>query len=250
MKGVFTVLTIAICDDNLHFSTTLSKKLHDLCAKNLSERIDCQIAPTFSTAHAVINYLKKSSINILFLDIDMPDINGFKLAEYLCKNHPDTVIIFVSSYEDFVYSSFEYCPFRFLRKSHLKEELPITFKKAIDKCIFDNEALTFFTTDGEEILRVKDIILFEGQKNYYAIHTTSGKVYKCRGTLNSAEQMVNKFDFYRIQSSYIVNLEHIESLDNEFITMKNSMNISISRRKYNEFKSSYMQYVRRRITKE
>ncbi len=243
------MLTIGICDDNPIFASSLSNIIRKLCAKYLSERIDCQIAPVFNKGQDVIDYLQTSSINILFLDIDMPDMNGFKLAEHLCKEHPDTIIIFVSSYEDFVYSSFEYCPFRFLRKSHLNDELPITLKKALDKCVFNNEALSFFTIDGEEILRVKDIILCERQKNYYVIYTTSGKNYKCRGTLGSIEKELNKFDFYRVQSSYIVNLEHIESLDNKFIIMNNGINISISRLKYDEFKSLYMQYVRRRITK-
>lgn len=243
------MLTIGICDDNALFASSLSKLIHELCAKNLSERIDCQIAPVFNKAQDVIDYLKTSSINILFLDIDMPNINGFQLAEHLCKERPDTIIIFVSSYEDFVYSSFEYCPFRFLRKTHLNDELPITFQKAIEKCILNNEAISFFTIDGEELLRVKDIIFCEGQKNYYIVYTTSGKTYKCRGTLGSIEKNLNKFDFYRVQSSYIVNLEHIESFDNKFIIMNNGINISISRRKHSEFKSLYMKYIRRRITK-
>ena len=63
----------------------------------------------------------------------MPSINGFDLSKVLCEKHPGLIIIFVSSYEDFVYSSFEYCPFRFLRKTHLNDELEITLSKAIEK---------------------------------------------------------------------------------------------------------------------
>ncbi len=243
------MLTIGICDDNPHFAMTLTKKLYELCVYNLSERIDCKVIPAFGSASDVIKHLKKQSINILFLDIDMPNINGFKLAEYLCKNHPDTVIIFVSSYEDFVYSSFEYCPFRFLRKAHLNQELPITFKKVIDKCLLDKETLSFDTTEGEELLRIKDIVLFEGQKNYFAIKTTNSKTYKCRGTLNSVEELVTPYDFYRIQSSYIINYEHISNVENDCVIMKTGENINISRRKLNSFKTAYMQFIRRRITK-
>ena len=119
------MLTIAICDDNPQFAKILAKKINSLCAHNLPERVDCQIAPIFGSAENVLQFLQTQAIHILFLDIDMPKINGFKLAEYLCKHYPETIIIFVSSYEEFVYSSFEYCPFRFLRKSHLEQELPI-----------------------------------------------------------------------------------------------------------------------------
>ena len=243
------MLTIGICDDNPHFAQTLIKKLHELCAFNLSERINCKILPSFGSADAVLDYLKKQSINILFLDIDMPTVNGFKLAEHLCSTHPDTIIIFVSSYEDFVYSSFEYSPFRFLRKTHLNQELPITFKKVIDKCMLDKEVLSFNTTEGEQLLRIKDIIFFEGQKNYFNIKTTSATIYRCRGTLNSVEELVKQYDFYRVQSSYIINYEHIVNVENDYVTMKTGEIINISRRKSNIFKSEYMKYIRRRITK-
>lgn len=244
------MFTIGICDDNVAFATKFSNTIRDLSAKIISERINCRIAPVFNKAMDVIEYLKNSSINILFLDIDMPDMNGFKLAEYLSKHSPETVIIFVSSYEEYVYSSFEYCPFRFLRKTHLDKELYITFKKAIEKCIINNEVLSFNTVEGEELLRIRDIVLLEGQKNYYVIYTTAGVTYKCRGTLSSIEKELIKFDFFRVQSSYIVNFEYIETLDNKYIIMKNNISISVSRGKYNEFKTLYMQYIRRRITNQ
>jgi len=243
------MLTIGICDDNPHFAQALMKKLHELCAYNLSERIDCKVIPSFGAAEEVVNYLKKQQINILFLDIDMPGVNGFKLAEHLCQTHPDTIIIFVSSYEDFVYSSFEYSPFRFLRKAHLNQELPLAFQKVIEKCLLDKEVLAFNTIEGEQLLRIKDIVLFEVQKNYYAIKTTSSKVYKCRGTLNSVEELVCQYDFYRVQSSYIINYEHVSNIENDCLVMKTGETISISRRKLNAFRNEYMKFIRRRITK-
>lgn len=239
--------TIGICDDNPHFALMLSKKIYEFCVTRLSDRIDCKVLPAFGSAESVRDYLKTGSISVLFLDIDMPRENGFQLAEYLREAHPETVIVFVSSYEDFVYSSFDYSPFRFLRKSHLTAELSETFDKIVQRCWLDKEALVFDTTEGEELLRIKDIVLFEGQKNYYEIKMMSGKFYKCRGTLTSAEETVSKYDFFRVHSSYIVNLEHIEKVDGDRILLRSNENIKISRRKYGEFKTSYMEYIRRRV---
>ncbi len=243
------MLSFGICDDNLHFAAVLMKKLHELCALHLPERVDCRILPSFGCADDVMTFMKSQQINVLFLDIDMPKVNGFRLAEHISANYPETIIIFVSSYEDFVFSSFEYSPFRFLRKSHLTEELPLTFKKVIDKCLLEKETLSFVSTDGEQLLRAKDIILFEAQKNYYVVKTTSPTSYKCRGTLGSVEESVKNFDFYRVNSSYIINLEHMAKVENDFVTMKTGEVISISRNKSTLFKSEYMQYLRRRITK-
>ena len=244
------MINIAVCDDNLQFAKLLLQHLKRLCAYKIPPRIDCRLTPAFSSGAEVLAYLKENSIDVLFLDIDMPETNGFELAKILCESHPDTVIVFVSSYEEFVYSSFEYCPFRFLRKSHLTEELDITFQKVIEKCVMNNETLLFYTTDGEVVLRVKDIILFEGQKNYYVIKTVSGKEYKCRGTMGSVESYAGKYDFFRIHSAYIVNFEHIESINNDgFIITKKGQRLSVSKKRASEFKNAYMQYIRRRISK-
>lgn len=244
------MITIAICDDNAQFACLLRQHLQHLCAYNVPERVDLRIAPTFFSADEVLSYLEESTIDILFLDIDMPRTSGFELAKTLCSVYPDTVIIFVSSYEEFVYSSFEFCPFQFLRKAHLDKELPSTLERVIKKCVLDTETLLFDSTEAEVILRVRDIMFFEGERNYYTIHTISGKAYRCRGTMKSLEAMLEKYDFFRIHSAYIVNLEHIESISSRgYLVMKNERLLSISKKRASPFKSAYMQFTRRRVSK-
>jgi len=244
------MITIAVCDDNPQFARLLKQHLQKLCTYNLPDRVDYTFAPIFGSGDDVIEYLQNNTIDILFLDIDMPHTDGFCLAKMLCDTYPDTIIIFVSSYEEFVYSSFEYCPFRFLRKAHLSQELDITFQKVIEKCILNNESLLFDTTDGEVVLRVKEILYFEGQKNYYYIYTLSGKIYKCRGTMESVEKLTETYDFFRIHSAYVINHEYIESINYKgSLIMKNGKCLNISKRKLSAFKDSYMQFIRRRISK-
>ena len=244
------MLTIAVCDDNPQFAHLLTKKIRELCAYHLPDRIDCLIAPAFGSGEDVLKYLQNHIINVMFLDIDMPRINGFRLASELKEKSPDTIIIFVSAYDDFVYSSFEYAPFRFLRKSHLEEELPVTFKKVIEKCISEEESLLFETTDGDTLLRLRDIMYFEGETNYYVVKMTSGKEYRCRGTMSSVEERIESYDFFRVHSAFIVNEEHIETIHEDgYLIMKNGALINISRRKLVAFKESYMQFTRRRFAK-
>ena len=71
------MLTIAVCDDNPRFAHQLAAKLRELCALQLPDRIDCSIAPAFGSGEDVLRYLQDHIINILFLDIDMPEMNGF-----------------------------------------------------------------------------------------------------------------------------------------------------------------------------
>ena len=243
------MIIIGVCDDNKQFAQLLSGRLTELSARAPS-RIDIKIAPILTSAAHVSEYMQNSTIDILFLDIDMPNTSGFQLAKMLSETHPDTIIIFVSAYDELVYSSFEYCPFRFLRKAHLSRELDITFEKSIERCTIDKEVLLFNTTEGEALLRVKDILYFEGQRNYFYIYTLQGKEYKCRGTMDSLEKQTQGFDFFRIHSSYIVNHQHIESVNSSgFLTMKNRKSLSISKRRASAFKASYMEFIRRGVTR-
>ena len=66
----------------------------------------CQVAVEMSSSKAVLEYIKEHSINILFLDIDMPEENGFQLAEKINRLRPDTLIIFVSSHEKLCFQFF------------------------------------------------------------------------------------------------------------------------------------------------
>ena len=256
------MLTIAVCDDNPQFAHQLTARLRELCAHILPERVECRITAAFSSGEEVLRYLRQSSgeevlrylrqssIHILFLDIDMPGMGGFELASDLRSRAPDTVIIFVSAYDDFVYSSFEYAPFRFLRKSHLEEELPVTLQKVVEKCMMDSETVTVHTLDGELTLRVRDILYLEGEGNYYTVRTSDGEAFRCRSTLSAAEELVAGYDFFRIHQGYLVNLEHIRAVgDDGALRMDNGATLYVSRRKLTAFREAYMQFTRRRLTR-
>lgn len=244
------MLNIAICDDDLFFGNQLISKVRLFCARELPEHIICDTAPYFNNADRVLAYLKEGNrINIILLDIDMPGTNGFELAWQLNRLYPDILIIFVSAYDNFVYSSFDYNPFSFLRKGHLGEELFPTLRKAVDKCLYIEKSLAFDTTDGEQVLRVKDILFFESDKNYYVIHHSGGQQYKCRGTLSDVEKRMEEFDFYRVHSAYIVNLDHIRAIrSNTILTVTDGQKIYISAKRFQDFKKAYMKFSRKRLT--
>jgi two-component SAPR family response regulator len=70
----------------------------------------------FSGAGALINYMDSTYFDVIFLDIDMPEITGFDAAKKVKEISPESKIIFVTSKHDLVYNSFEYQPFYFIRK--------------------------------------------------------------------------------------------------------------------------------------
>ena len=243
------MIRIVICDDDPCFAATLTDELTALAAR-YEDGMDLKIGPTFTSPELVLSFMEKMEFDIIFLDIDMPRITGIELAAKISDKNPKTLIIFVSAYDNFVYQSFAYSPFRFLRKLHLKEELPSAFEKAIEKCLSETQTLTFNSTDGNVTLRPSDILYFENNKNYYNIYCENGAVYKCRGTIKALEGVCSDKRFFRAHSAYIVNLEHIaETQNSTTVIMKNKTVISVPAPRRTEFKEAYMKFVRRRYSR-
>ncbi len=244
------MIRIAVCDDDPSFAATLSDNLTELCARYADDDLDCRVGPIFTSAALVLSFLETNTIDMIFLDIDMPEMSGFELAGIIAEKYPKTLIIFVSAYDNFVYSSFTYSPFRFLRKLHLKEELPSAFEKAIEKCISETQALSFNSTMGMLSLRPSDILYFENDKNYYNIYCENGAVYKCRGTIKALESICTDKRFFKIHSAYIINIEHVAEVDEGArAVMRDGAELSIAQPRRKEFKDAYMQFIRRRYSR-
>ena len=243
------MIRIVICDDDPCFAATLTDGLTALAAKYEGD-LDLKIGPTFTSPELVLSFMEQMDFDIIFLDIDMPKITGFDLAAKISEKDPKALIIFVSAYDNYVYQSFAYSPFRFLRKLHLKEELPSAFDKAIEKCLSETQALSFNSTEGNITLRPSDVLYFENDKNYYNIYCENGATYKCRGTIKALEGVCTDKRFFRVHSAYIVNLEHIaETQNSSTVIMKNGTVISVPSPRRAEFKEAYMKFVRRRYSR-
>lgn len=244
------MISVAICDNNLQFCRLLTRKLRDISVSTLPDRYDCTFAPEFCSANELLEYVKHHSIDILFLDIDMPEMSGFELAGVLKDRYPDIIIIFVSAYDGYVYSSFKFNPFRFLRKSKLEKELPEAFTKAIEKCAEDEETICFHSIDGDVYLRAKNILYLESDRNYFVVFCVSGEQYKCRGTLTSVEKELAGLGFFRIHAAYIINEEHIKTVqNNNAVLMNDGKYINVSRSKSAYFKEWYSGVLRRKLTR-
>lgn len=239
------MIDIIFCDDNSQILSVLPALVHTECQKYISRGNDIVMGPALGSGEEAINYIKEHHVDVLFLDIDMPNMSGFDVARRLCKEYPQIKIVFMSAYDSFVYSSFDYYPFAYLRKSHLKQELPKVIERIVEKMNESDKQLTVLTTDGMKKINVQSILFVESTRNYLVIHLIHGKEYICRGTLSSFEREVEDCDFFRIHSAFLVNLEHVDKiLENGFVLVKNKT-LPIAQKRAKSFRSVYMDYIRR-----
>ena len=157
------------------------------------------------------------------------------------------MIVFVSGYDNFVYESFDYFPFAYLRKEKIADELPKTVKRIKEKLSEQTKYIILATPNAEIKTDVKEILYFESRKNYYVAHLTDGREYSCRGTMAKLENDTRELGFFRVHSAFIVNLEHIERITNDGYVQTGGDEIPVAKKRTREFRKAFLEHTRRRI---
>lgn len=195
--------------------------------------------------------LKQDRPDLLFLDIEMPGMNGFELLE---KAKPLTCdVIFTTAYDKFAVKAFEVSAIDYLLKPVDEEELGRALQKVREKSGLgsleqrlellmrtlqrrdpDIRTIVVPTMDSLEFLDVDTIVRFEADSNYTRIHRLDDKPMLISKTLKSLEMMVDGMGFFRIHNSHLVNVKFIKRLlrgDPGTIVMKDDTVLPLSRGK-------------------
>ena len=198
----------------------------DELSRNIMEDLvagtDLQLVKSCSSAMEAFNVLKSENIDLIFLDVDMPKMSGLDLMRAL-EDLPQVVLI--TSHSEFALESWEYNVTDFIVKpiSHAR------FLKALDKVkranetkpevLSDNSKTLFIKTDSRLVQVFKEHVLYiEALGNYATIFTTNGK-YIVLSTMKDLESKLTAPDFARVHRSYIVRLDKITSIEDNFINV-------------------------------
>lgn len=163
-----------------------------------------------------IDYLKKNPVDVIFLDINMPEISGFELLDSL-QVKPE--VIFTTAYTEFAVESYQHNAVDYLLKPFEFDRFQIAVNKALDKISNRQTSHSFFfVKDGFKNIKISyDTILFiKSAGNYLDIHTSS-KVHSPRMTFTELIQKLPAAHFVRVHQSYLVYINAIDKIENNHI---------------------------------
>lgn len=143
-----------MCDDEPEMTDYISDRLREYYPE------DCEIMK-YEDGESLLADSRKQLFDALFLDIDMPGLDGMELAKTIRESYQYIKIIFVTNKDNLVYSSLKYVPFRFIRKTHLEEEFPEAANALRDSIAQSNATVIFNTKNGEIFVQVCDIVYAE-----------------------------------------------------------------------------------------
>jgi len=220
---------IAVCDDDSFFLKSFSKLIATVYNGD-SRAIDCYMNP-----RELIN--SETEYDLIFLDIEMPEINGIDLACNYRKN--EAIIVFVTNMESLVFDAYNTTEtFGFIRKSHLREDFLSIIKRLNKKA---SSIASIEIKKGNRIIKIKysDIIYIEKSVNNVIIHTNNG-VFSERKTISEIEQTLSKYGFERCHIGYLVNTDYIHYIDSTQIVLNNYERIPLSRRNVKRLKTAFV----------
>jgi DNA-binding LytR/AlgR family response regulator len=184
------------------------------------------------------------SVDLIFLDIDMPKINGIELSKEI-RNKTDK-LIFTTAHSKYAYEAFEVDADAFLLKPYSLGKFAITINKLFpQKNIQDNIAKDdfFFVKSKEENLKIvkikyEDIIAVESKQNYVMIHAMDKKVLTYMSLTEIAKLLKNIPGFVQLHRSFIVKQDKIEAVDGNLVKMTNGIQVTVGeifRKDFNSF---------------
>ncbi|WP_316835437.1 LytTR family DNA-binding domain-containing protein [Pedobacter nutrimenti] len=197
------------------------------------------VLATFEDPVDALLFVKDQPVDIVFSDIEMPKLNGLELVNALENS---IVVIFITAYRDFALDGFEtgatdylVKPVRFDRflkaVNRAKDYLELKHSSSIQQVTNDR---IFIKSDGKLVKILLDEILYvEAQGDYLKIVISSG-VYSTQATLKSMEEILSLPKFFRIQRSFILNLDSVRSVNGNMVELVNGKSISVALNKKEE----------------
>ena len=185
-----------------------------------------EVIGSFNGAEATKAFLAENSVDLVFLDIQMPGVNGIEFSRTIPKN---TLVVFTTAYHEFASESYEVDAIDYLIKPVKLERFQKAVEKANTYCkLFHtdhtNSNIENITTDyifvrsERRIFKVhlSDILYIEGLKDYVIIYLEAQKVITLMN-IKTIHELLPKSFFVRVSKSYIINVKNIDSVDNNTV---------------------------------
>ena len=181
--------------------------------------------------------------DILFLDIEMPGMNGIYVGNELKMRNENIIIFIVTSHSEYLDEAMRFHVFRYLSKPLDKQRFFRNMKDAVDLYNSTTVKIPIETKQGVHTLPASSIVAIEAQGRKITVHTVKGD-FESVHTIKYWENLLPKNHFFQTHRSFIINFEHVTDFDHTLVHMSdNQFHAYLTKRKYSAFKEAYLLYL-------
>jgi len=235
------VIKAIIIDDEMHCLKTLSMLLKEYCP-------DVQVVKQCDNAEDGIEAVKKLKPDLVFLDIEMPHMNGFEMLEKFSEI--SFALIFTTGYDQYAIKAFRFSALDYLLKPiepkelkkavekvnrHLQHPLPQQLEILLQKIHSQSPPINKIalpTMEGLQMIPVDSIISCESDRNYSILFLKNKQKIIASRSLKEIEEMLEDYSFARVHHSYLVNLNEVEKYirgEGGYLLMSDGRTVDVSR---------------------
>lgn len=231
-------MKIALCDDS---------QIHLEALKNVilsTVYIGEARVEAFSSGLELLHKIQDGvNYDIVFLDIDMPEINGIELGKKIHDISPTTVLIFITAYPEYAIEGYECEALRYILKPYADDKIKETLGRAIEVSKAKKHFITVKVQNRWLRIFVNDIYYLECCRRHVLYHTNN-RVIETSGIFSKAYEELKSYGFFQVHQGYIVNLDKIYDFKEYDIILDNGMTVPVSVRKKNSVMIQYAKFLK------
>ncbi len=223
----------AVCDDERDIVELLAQTVDDIL-KETQKKYEIR---RFCSGKELLEQVR--DIQLVFLDIEMPEIDGIDTGSKIREINPDCTIIMATGREDCYKEAFKINAFRFVTKPFDKKEISEAIQAFLDSFRGENTVEAFYNRKLYKI-KEKNILYISAMDSYSEI-VVSNRVLRTNESMANLEKNLDPSLFFRIHKQYIINMSFIEKIRNGYVII-NGKKFNVSRRKKTEFEAKYLEH--------
>ncbi len=239
------MIEIIVCDDDISFADILKERVESIVCQL---GYDCNVVTYYSGAQLLAAIKYGAVMDILFLDYRMPKLNGANVAAALRKKDHAFKLVFISSYEEKVFTLFDHDMVSFVPKDKVDNLLEPAVNRAVRQLIAERESLETFAlvkdkSEKDSIrLSTKSILYFELVQKIITLYTNiDGQSYSLgRISMDDLEERYTHYMFFRLSRSILVNLLFVASYGFDHVVLENGQELHMSYRRKDAFEEKYL----------
>ena len=231
-------MRILICDDDVLIIEQIRKYCQNFFNKI---QVKCPELVCFSDGETLLS--DEGEKDILFLDIEMPGMNGIYVGNELKTRNENIIIFIVTSHSEYLDEAMRFHVFRYLSKPLDKQRFFRNMKDAVDLYNSMTVKIPIETKQGVHTLPASSIVAIEAQGRKITVHTVKGD-FESIHTIKYWENLLPKNHFFQTHRSFIINFEYVTDFDHTLVHMNdNQFHAYLTKRKYSAFKETYLLYL-------
>lgn len=221
------MIRIAICDDEKEFVQQLTQYILNV-SKTFNEQFEID---GYTDSRVLIESMKEEKYDMIFLDIQMPYIDGLAIGKYIRNNLDDNVteIIYISSERKYAMDLFSVRPMNFIIKPVSENDIFDMLQLGL-KLVKNSSQLFDYELKGEtHRVKLSDIYYFKSDARKIIMIMSNGTEISFYGKMSELAEKVTKYNFKYIHKSYIINSIHVKHFTARKVIMNNGHELPVSR---------------------